>query len=135
MLSYIIDVKEGRTVATAGIPGALMQMDMFGIVHMVLEGTMAELLVKIDPKLYRKYLLIKEGKPVMYVQLEKALYGTLQAGLLFWEALTKNLKKWSFKIGAVPRKEPMASSAPPYVLEINSLSYSAPVPRRDVGYP
>ncbi len=44
-----------------------MQTDMEGTVHMVLEGKMAELLVEIDPKLYRKYLLIEKGKPVMYV--------------------------------------------------------------------
>jgi hypothetical protein len=98
MLSCIIDAKEGRDVATADIPGAFMQTDMVDTVHMVLEGTMAELLVKIDPKLYRKYLLIKKGKPVMYVQLKKALYGTLQAGLLFWKDLTKNLNEWGFEI-------------------------------------
>ena len=98
MLSCIIDAKEGRDVATADIPGAFMQTDMVDTVHMKLEGTMAELLVKIDPKLYRKYLLMQKGKPVMYVQLKKALYGTLQAGLLFWKDLTKNLKKWGFKI-------------------------------------
>jgi hypothetical protein len=39
---------------------------------------MAELLVKIDPKLYRKYLLTNsKGKPVMYVQLKIALYMVL----------------------------------------------------------
>jgi hypothetical protein len=85
-------------VTTADIPGAFMQTEMKGTVQMVLEGTMAELLVKIDPKLYRKHLLIKKGKPIMYVQLKKALYGTLQAGLLFWKDLTKNLKEWDFKI-------------------------------------
>jgi hypothetical protein len=47
-------VKEGHDVATADIPGAFMQTDMVDTVQMVLEGTMAELLVKIDPKLYRK---------------------------------------------------------------------------------
>jgi hypothetical protein len=46
MLSCIIDAKEGRNVATANIPGTFMQTDMVDTVHMVLEGTMAELLVK-----------------------------------------------------------------------------------------
>jgi hypothetical protein len=93
MLSCIIDAKEGFDVATADIPGAFMQTDMKGTVYMVLEGTMAELLVKIKPKLYREYLLMKKGKPMLYVQLKKALYGTMQAGLLFWKDLTKKLKK------------------------------------------
>jgi hypothetical protein len=52
MLSCIIDAKEGRDVATTDIPGAFMRTDMVDTVHMVLEGTVAELLVKIDPKLY-----------------------------------------------------------------------------------
>jgi hypothetical protein len=47
MLPFIIDTKEAHDVATTDIPGAFMQMDMEGTVHMVLEGTMAELLVKI----------------------------------------------------------------------------------------
>jgi hypothetical protein len=59
---------------------------------------MAELLVKIDPKLYRKYLLlVSKGKPVIYVQLKKALYGTQQVALLFWKKLTKKLKEWGFE--------------------------------------
>ena len=77
MLSCMIDAKEWRDVATADIPGAFMQTDMEDTIHMMLEGKMAELLVKIDPKLYQKYLLVKNGKPIMYVQLKKALYGTL----------------------------------------------------------
>jgi hypothetical protein len=76
----MIDAKEGRDVATADIPGALMQTNMEGTVHMMLEGKVAELLVTSDPKLYRKYLLNQNGKPVMYMQLKKALYGT-QAGI------------------------------------------------------
>jgi hypothetical protein len=53
MLSCTIDALERRDVATVDIPGAFMQADMDELVHMRLEGTMAELLVKLDPKLYR----------------------------------------------------------------------------------
>jgi hypothetical protein len=42
--------------------------------------------------------MIKKGKPIMYVKLKKALYGTLQASLLFWKDLSKNLKEWGFEI-------------------------------------
>jgi hypothetical protein len=98
MLSCTIDAKERRDVATVDILGAFMQTDMEDTVHMVLEGTMAELLVKLDPKLYRKYIQVKKGKPVMYVQLKKALYGTLQASLLFWKDLSGKLRKWGFKV-------------------------------------
>jgi hypothetical protein len=89
MLSCTIDAHEGRDVATADIPGAFLQTDMEGNVHMMLEGKMAELLARLDPKMYRKHIMIKKGKPIMYVQLKKALYGTLQASLLFWKDLSK----------------------------------------------
>ena len=56
MLSSVIDAKENRDVATVDIPGAFMQADMDDVVHMRLEGKMAELLVKIDPKMYRKHV-------------------------------------------------------------------------------
>jgi hypothetical protein len=51
MLSCIIKAKEGRNVATADIPGAFMQTEMKGTVHMVLEGTMAELWSKLTQTL------------------------------------------------------------------------------------
>ena len=97
MLSCVIDAKEKRDVATVDLPGAFMQADMDDLVHMRLEGKMAELLVRCDPKLYRKYVRIEGGKTVLYVELRKALYGTLKAALLFWQLLTSTLEKWGFE--------------------------------------
>lgn len=96
MLSCVIDAMEARDVATVDIPGAFMQADMDDVVHMKLEGKMAELLVRIDPKLYRKHIQIHRGKQVLYVELKKALYGTLKAALLFWKKLTSTLESWGF---------------------------------------
>eukprot|EP00957_Ditylum_brightwellii_P095844 7302330-Ditylum_brightwellii.AAC.1 len=53
MLLCIIDAEEGRDGATVDIPGAFMQANMDKVVHMKVEGTMAELLIKLDPKMYR----------------------------------------------------------------------------------
>jgi hypothetical protein len=61
-----------------------------------LEGMMAEILAKIDPRLYEKILVTERGKRVMYVKLQKALYGTLTASLLFWKDLCKYLGKEGF---------------------------------------
>jgi hypothetical protein len=76
-LSCTIDAKEGRDVATADIPGAFMQTDMDTTVHVRLSGPLATLLTRVDPKKYKKFLTDEGGKPVMYVRLKKALYGTL----------------------------------------------------------
>jgi hypothetical protein len=83
-------------VATVDIPGAFMQADMEDIVHMKLEGKMAELLVRMDPQLYRKHIQLERGKQVLYVELKKALYGTLKAALLFWKRLSSQLSNWGF---------------------------------------
>ncbi len=42
----------------------------------------AKLMVQTDPKLYRKYLVNKKGKRVLYLHLQKALYGIIKSALL-----------------------------------------------------
>jgi hypothetical protein len=98
LLTCVVDAKERRDVATADIPGAFLQSDMDEVVHVRLEGTMAELLAKLDQKMYSKHTVIEHGKVVLYVVLLKALYGTLRAALLFWRKLSAALVSWGFVI-------------------------------------
>ena len=65
-----------------------MHADMDELLHLKLEGPLAELLTKVDPKLYAPYMTKERGNKVLYVVLNKALYGTLQAAMLFWEELS-----------------------------------------------
>jgi hypothetical protein len=95
-LSCAIDAAEGRDVGTVDLPGAFMQADMDDTVYMKLEGKMVELLVRIDPDRYECHVRIINGKPVLYVRLKKALYGTLKAALLFWRLLSAQLQEWGF---------------------------------------
>ena len=97
-LSCVIDAKEGRDVATCDIPGAFMQADMDEVIHVRLAGPLATLLARVDPESYEKYIAYEKGKPVIYIKLKKALYGTLQAALLFWKDLTGALKEWGFEL-------------------------------------
>jgi hypothetical protein len=97
LLSCVIDSKEQRQVITCDVPGAFMQVDVDEVVHVRLAGPLAELLTKVDPKLYTKYLGTERGKPVMYVQLQKALYGTLSAAMLFWKDLSGHLYAEGFR--------------------------------------
>eukprot|EP00978_Attheya_sp_CCMP212_P031313 scaffold117901_cov29-Attheya_sp.AAC.1 len=99
VLTCVIDAKEKRDVlAVVDIPGAFMQVDMDKLVHMKLEGKMAEIMVRIDPTLYKQFVIIENGRKVLYVELKKALYGTLRAALLFWRRLTEQLQIWGFEI-------------------------------------
>jgi hypothetical protein len=77
-----------------------MQIDVDEIVHVKLQGPLAELLTKVDPELYTKYVTTERGKSVMYVQLQKALYGTLTASMLFWKDLSGHLSNEGYKANA-----------------------------------
>ena len=76
MFSCIIDTKEDRDVETSNIPAFLLKTDdSSGITNLKFDGMMAELLVHIDPNLYRKYITIYEkGRKIMYAEFMKALY-------------------------------------------------------------
>ena len=87
-LTAAIDAQEGRKVITVDIPGAFMHAEMDETVHMKIDGPMAELLCRVDSAKYSNFVTYEKGKPVVYVKLKKALYGTLQAALLFWENLS-----------------------------------------------
>jgi hypothetical protein len=73
LLTCVIDAMERRYIATTDTPGALMSADMDEFVHIRFEGTLAELLIRINPSLYHKYVFIESGKPVLNAKLAKAL--------------------------------------------------------------
>ncbi len=61
-------------------------------------GTPADLMVKTNPKLYRKYVVIVKGCSVLYLWLQKALYGMMKSALLFYRKLVAELRNMGFKI-------------------------------------
>jgi hypothetical protein len=73
-----------------------MQADIDKVLHVRLEGPLTQLLTKVDPELYTKCLSKENRKDIMYVQLAKALHGTLQAAMLFWKDLTGYLLMLGF---------------------------------------
>jgi hypothetical protein len=95
LLTSTIDAFEGRDIATVNIPGAFLQAEMEGILHVRLTEVVVDALQRIDPT-YCDYSSYKGNKKVMYVQLQKALYGTLQAPMLFWKKLSCQLLEWGF---------------------------------------
>ena len=65
ILSCTIDAKEDRYILLADIPGAFLHTDMDEDVHMILEGTIAEQIVKLD--IENTYgILRKERQCFMY---------------------------------------------------------------------
>jgi len=61
--------------------------------------------MKLKLTIYRKYIChIKKDKPMLYVQLKKALNGMLQAALLFWKLLLDMLIELTPTTNAWPIK-------------------------------
>jgi hypothetical protein len=90
---------EKRDVATCDIPGAFLQADNPDYVLMRLDGILAELMVKVAPSLYRKYITTNaKGKSVLYVKLEKAVYGMMKSALLFYRKLVADLISLGYTI-------------------------------------
>ena len=91
---------QGRKFATSDLPGAFCNTPLTDeTVIMILRGELCELMVRADPKLYRKYVTTdKRGKPILYVQLTKALYGLLRAAVLFYRKLRKELEDYGFTV-------------------------------------
>ena len=90
LFSCMIDAMEDRDMATLDIPGAFMQAMIDEEVHIKFDGELIDLLCQVDPSL-SKFIGIENGKKVLYTQLNKALYGTVQASLLFWKRLSSFL--------------------------------------------
>ena len=68
---------------------------------MLLRGNLAEILVNVDPKLYQKYVITLEyGVPILYVKLNKALYGMLRSTMLFYKNLRSHLEEIGFEINS-----------------------------------
>ena len=100
-LATVIDALENRDVAALDVLGAFMQADIDELVHVRFTGEMVKMLLQIDKQMYSEYVVMEKGEQVMYIELLKALYGTLCAAHLFWEKLSKQLiDVWGF----VPNK-------------------------------
>jgi hypothetical protein len=66
---------------------------------MRLDGILAELMVKVAPKIYPQIITVNaNGKSVPYVQLEKTVYGMMQSALLFYRKLVADLTSLGFEL-------------------------------------
>lgn len=63
-----IVAKEGRVFSSFEIPGSFLKTDLDNGEHILIriDGRMAELLTMVYPKLYRPYIVVEKGNPVLY---------------------------------------------------------------------
>jgi flavoprotein len=87
-----IAAAEKRRVRCYDVPCAFVNTEIDEDVIMVLKGDLADVMVQIAPEVYMKNITTdKKGTKILYVELQKALYGLMQASLLFYRKLRKEL--------------------------------------------
>ena len=102
LLTSVVDAYEGRDVMSADIPNAFIQTDLpapqdgEARVVMKVTGLLVDYLIEIDPE-YRDYVVFDRGKKVLYLVILKAIYGMLEASLLFYKRLRNDLEAHGFK--------------------------------------
>ena len=81
------------------IPGAYLHTETDKEVSMLLEGQLADIMVKVAPKIYLKYeTMISKGELLLYVKAKKSMYGLLRSALLFCRKLMKDLEAYGLHI-------------------------------------
>ncbi len=77
-ITSAIAASKKRHVRCYDVPNAFVNTDNDEDVLMVLKGELAEMMVHIVPQVYHKHITVdKKGTPVLYVKLQKALYGLM----------------------------------------------------------
>eukprot|EP00980_Cylindrotheca_fusiformis_P007564 scaffold1573_cov71-Cylindrotheca_fusiformis.AAC.2 len=65
-------------------------------VIMKITGVLVDLLVELDPQTYKNFVVFENGKKVVYAAVLKAIYGMLQAALLWYQKFRKDLEGIGF---------------------------------------
>ena len=98
-ITAAIAAKERRKVRCYDVPSAFVNTEVDEEVLMVLKGELADMMVQIAPETYRRYVTVdKKGKSVLYVRLQKALYGLMRASLLFYRKLRKEFERYGLVV-------------------------------------
>jgi hypothetical protein len=98
-ITVTIAASKKRRVRCYDVPSAFVNTDVDEDVIMVLKGELADMMVQIAPEVYRKYITAdKKGTRILYVKLQKALYGLMRASLLFYRKLRKEFESYGLTI-------------------------------------
>ena len=98
-----MEAAEGRDVAIADCPNAFAQTPLIRggeevEIIMVIRGQLADMFIEIAPDVYGPVATKdRKGNTLVYVYLLKALYGLMEASLMFYQKLLKELKVKGFK--------------------------------------
>ena len=94
-ITIAIEAYEGCNVVVIDLPGAFLHTEMDEHIIVVPKGQLAEMMALVEPKLYMKYIMTNSnGQLMMYMKMQKTLYGLLGSILMFYKELVKDLKRY-----------------------------------------
>lgn len=105
-LTGVIEAKEERNIITLDVPNAFIQTyleDESERIILILRGLAVQILVEIDPSVYKSFVEIEKGKEVLYLECTNVIYGTLKAALLFYKKFRKDIEAKGFIINPYDR--------------------------------
>ena len=97
ILSLIVDAYEGRDVAVADITGAYLNAIMDELVIMRLTGEDVTLMCEVCPE-FKDYIENERGRKVLYLKLDRALYGCVRSALLWYKMFSQSLLDMGFTL-------------------------------------
>lgn len=100
LLTTIIEAEENRNVITCDIPNAFIQTDLEDSderIIMKIRGQLVDILCNIDEG-YQNFVTNENSHKIIYVHVQKAIYGLLVSAMLFYKKLARCLKEKGYKI-------------------------------------
>ena len=87
-----IDAKEGRYVMGIDAPNTFFQTEII----MKYTGALVDMLLKMDPDMFKGYVVYENGRKSVYLVILRAIRGMLVASLLWYHKFNKDLKSIVF---------------------------------------
>ena len=97
-ITLVVDAEEERDVVTIDISGAFLQTAAKLGNFIRFTGAMVDILRQLNPRLFKEYVVLENGKRVLYTEAHKAVYGMVDSAFLFWLELSGFLEKKGYEM-------------------------------------
>jgi hypothetical protein len=98
-ITAMIAASKGRRIRCYDVPSTFVNTDVDEDVIIVLKGELADMMIQNAPDIYRTYITVdRKGMRILYVKLQKALYGLMWASLLIYRKLRKEFEQYGLVV-------------------------------------
>jgi len=96
--TFVVDAYERRDVATSDVSGAFLKAEQKDYVLLRLTGEALKAILRANSDKYEKYVTMEGSVRVLYVQLLRAMYGTLTATISWYTLFAETLMQMDFTL-------------------------------------